>query len=175
MSEIKFIKTRFSVRKFKDKTVENEKIKEILDCGRQAPSGLNNQPWIFIVIKDNEIKEKVASCTKYSKILSSANVLIAVFFNQDEGYNRTKDIQALGACIENMMLAIHVLGLGGVWIGEILNQREKVEEILEVPKLFELQAVIALGYPPDDLKKTSSRKDLKSITYLNKYKNQLNF
>ena len=175
MSEINFIKTRFSVRKFKDKTVEDKKIREILDCGRQAPSGLNNQPWIFIVIKDNEIKEKVASCTKYGKILRSSNVLIAVFFNQDEGYNRTKDIQALGACIENMMLAIHVLGLGGVWIGEILNQREKVEKILEVPKSFELQAVVALGYPPEDLKKTSSRKELKSITYLNKYKNEINF
>ena len=175
MSELNFIKTRFSVRKFKDKDVEEEKLKEILECGRQAPSGLNNQPWTFIVIKDNEIKEKVASCTKYGRILSSAKVLIAVFFNEEEGYNRTKDIQALGGCIENMMLAIHILGLGGVWNGEILNQREKVEAILEVPKSFELQAVVALGYPTDNLKKTSSRKELKSITYLNKYGNEIIF
>ncbi|NHI91476.1 MAG: nitroreductase family protein [Candidatus Lokiarchaeota archaeon] len=175
MSQLNFIKTRFSVRKFKDQQVEDNKIKEILECGRQAPSGLNNQPWTFIVIKNNEIKEKIASCTKYGTILSSANVLIAVFFKEDEGYNRTKDIQALGACIENMMLAIHVLGLGGVWIGEILNQRQNVEVILEVPKTFELQAVIALGYPADNLKKTSSRKELKTITYLNKYNEKINF
>ncbi|MHA1785516.1 MAG: nitroreductase family protein [Candidatus Helarchaeota archaeon] len=169
MNELNVIKSRFSVRSFKKNEVEDEKIKEILECGRQAPSGLNNQPWRFIVIRDVTIKEKIASCTKYGKILNSANVLIAVFFDEEVGYNRTKDIQAIGACIENMMLAIHALGLGGVWIGEILNQKEKVEEILEVPKSFELQAIIALGYPIDNLKKTSSRKELNQITFKNKY------
>ena len=174
MSELNFIKSRFSVRKFKDQEVKDFKIKEILECGRQAPSGLNNQPWRFIVIKNKEIKEQIAEYTKYGKVLIAANVLIAVFFNEDEGYNRTKDIQAIGGCIENMMLAIHALELGGVWIGEILNQKEKVEKILGVPSSFELQAVIGLGYPLDNVKKSTSRKDLKEITYLNKYGNELN-
>ena len=169
MNELNFIKTRFSVRKFKDQEIEDWKINEILECGRQAPSGLNNQPWRFIVIKSNEIQEKIADCTKYGGILKAANVLIAVFFNEEEGYNRTKDIQAIGACIENMMLAIHALGLGGVWIGEILNQREKVEKILEVPNFLELQAVVALGHPIENLKKSSSRKDFHKIAYLDKY------
>ncbi len=174
MVELDFIKSRFSVRKFKDQVVEDEKIKEIIECGRQAPSGLNNQPWRFIIIKSTNIKEEIAQCTKYGKILVSANVLIAVFFNEEEGYNRTKDIQAIGGCIENMMLAIHVLQLGGVWIGEILNQKEKVESILEVPSSYELQAVIALGYPDENLKKSTTRKELKEITYLNKYGNEIN-
>ena len=169
MNELNNIKSRFSVRKFIIKDVEEEKIKEILECGRQAPSGLNNQPWRFIVIKSKEIKGKVAECTKYGRILDSANTLIAVFFKEDEGYNRTKDIQAMGACIENMMLAIHALGLGGVWIGEILNQRKKVEEILEVPSSYELQAVIGLGYPEKNQKKSSSRIELKEITYMDKF------
>jgi len=174
MSELNFIKSRFSVRKFKDQDVEDSKIREILECGRQAPSGLNNQPWRFIVIKNTDIKEEIADCTKYRKVLISANILIAVFFNEEEGYNRIKDIQAIGGCIENMMLAIHALELGGVWIGEILNQKEKVEKILGVPSSFELQAVIGLGYPMDNLKKSTSRKDLKEITYLNKFGNEIN-
>lgn len=67
-----------------------------------------------------------------------------------------------------MLLAVHNLGLGGVWLGEILNKRSEVEHILEVPADFELMAVIALGYP-DEEPKERTRKPLSDLTYLNKY------
>jgi nitroreductase len=60
-----------------------------------------------------------------------------------------KDIQAIGACIQNMLLTIHHLGLGGVLLGEILKKRESVERILETPKNCELMPVIAIGYPAE--------------------------
>ncbi|NVM53999.1 MAG: nitroreductase family protein [Candidatus Helarchaeota archaeon] len=163
------IKERFSVRKFKSTSVPDELIQEILETARWAPSGLNNQPWKFIIIKDPEIKEQVAQQTHYSHIIRKAPVCIAVFYDKDAGYNYVKDLQACGAAIQNMLLAIHNLELGGVWLGEILNKRSEVEKILKVPDTFELMAVVALGYPAEE-KTQRSRKQLSELTFVNIYK-----
>ena len=143
------IKSRRSIRKFKDKSVDDDTIIKIIEMGTWAPSGLNNQPWKFMIIKDKELKAKIAKCTKYSRIIKDAPVCIAVFLDNSQSYNRIKDIQAIGACIQNMLLTIHAMGLGGVWLGEILNKREEVEQILNVPPELELMAVVALGYPAE--------------------------
>jgi nitroreductase len=73
-----------------------------------------------------------------------------VFLDNAKSYNRVKDVQAIGACIQNMLLAIHGLGLGGVWLGEILKNRESVEQMLGAPAECELMAVIALGHPAEE-------------------------
>ncbi|MHA1315302.1 MAG: nitroreductase family protein [Candidatus Helarchaeota archaeon] len=169
------IKSRRSIRKFMmDKEITDDLIIKILEAGSWAPSGLNNQPWRFIIVKNPKIKKDLADCTKYGKIIKNAPVLIAVFFDQNKGYNRTKDMQAIGACIQNMLISIHAFNLGAVWLGEILNQREQVEKILAVPNSFELQAVLAIGHPTEAEKKnTSSRISLEKITWREKYGNSL--
>ncbi|MCX6695322.1 MAG: nitroreductase family protein, partial [Candidatus Altiarchaeota archaeon] len=98
--------------------------------------------------------------TKYGATVRNARVCIAVFLDEKSCYNRTKDLQAVGACMQNMLLAAHALGLGGVWLGEIINQREAVEKELGVK--HELMAVIALGRPVN-MKRTSERKTLEEI------------
>ncbi len=156
------IRNRRSIRRFSNKDVSKDLIKEILEAARWAPSGLNNQPWRFIVVIDDEEKTKLADCTKYGYIVKRAKVLIVVFLDKKSVYHYVKDYQAIGACIQNMLLAIYSLGLGGVWLGEILNQSERVCDILSVDKdRYELMAVVAVGYP--DETPSSSRKDLKDL------------
>jgi len=138
---------RRSIRRFTEDNVGEDAVKAILEAGRWAPSGLNNQPWRFRVLRGSE-KDSLVECTKYGHIIEGAPVCICVFLEGEEVYDRTKDMQAVGACIQNMLLKIHDLGLGAVWLGEILNQREKVEEILDVTQ--ELMAVIALGVPAEE-------------------------
>jgi nitroreductase len=58
-----------------------------------------------------------------------------------------EDVLAVGASIQNMLLTIHALGLGGVWLGEILKNKDKVKELLGADQDLELMAVVALGYP----------------------------
>lgn len=87
---------------------------------------------------------------------------IAVFLDNNESYDRTKDLQAIGACMQNMLLAAHSTGLGAVWLGEILNKRKEVEAVLGSPAGCELMAVIALGRPAGKNVK-STRKSLKDI------------
>ncbi len=147
METLEAIKTRRSIRVFQDKPVEWENILIILDAGRWAPSGLNNQPWKFRILDDAEEKSQVADQTRYSDMLKNAPVSIAVFLDTKESYDRTKDVQAIGACVQNMLLAAHDQGIGACWIGEILKNKEKVNAILRIPEEYELMAVVALGYP----------------------------
>ena len=67
-----------------------------------------------------------------------------------------------------MLLAIHVLGLGGVWLGEILKSEKEFKIILEAPEPYELMAVIALGYPAEPIFVTSKRKELKELVFFKK-------
>ncbi len=158
------IKTRRSVREFLKKEVEREKVTEILEAGRWAPSGHNNQPWRFVIIDNKEIKNILAEQTHYGSIIKSASICIAVFLDQKASYDRTKDLQAIGACIQNMLLSIHSMGLGGCWLGEILKNKDNVSNILKVPDSYELMAVIAIGYPAKGDRK-SERKKLEELLY----------
>jgi len=150
---------RRSIRKYTKELVSEEKILEILEAARWAPSGLNNQPWKFVIV--SEKKEELASLTKYSSVIRGANQCIAVFFDQASSYNRTKDLLGIGAAIQNMLLCAYSLGIGTCWLGEILNRKEEVNLLLEVPQETELVAVIAIGYP--DEKPTTTRKKLDEL------------
>jgi len=149
MDIFELIKTRRSIRKFTDEPVSDEIINKIIESGTWAPSGMNNQPWKFAIIKDGGLKEKISKLTHYSKVILSSHALIAVFLDHSLSYDRTKDVQAIGACIQNMLLFIHSRGLGAVWLGEILKNRDEVLRIVKGPKNLELMAVVALGHPAE--------------------------
>jgi nitroreductase len=167
MDIFELIKTRRSIRRFTKEHVSDEIINRIIEAGTWAPSGLNNQPWKFAIIRDNALKTKISGLTHYSKIILSANVLIAVFLDHSVSYDRTKDTQAIGACIQNMLLYIHSIGLGAVWLGEILKNKDKLLEFLGGSKEFELMAVIAVGYPATKGGK-GSRKNLDQTIFFRK-------
>jgi nitroreductase len=141
------IRTRRSIRQFRNGPVSEDTVNEILEAGSWAPSGKNNQPWKFAVIRDAEMKGALATMTHYRATVREATVCIAVFLDTSRSYDRTKDVQAVGACLQNMLLAIHSIGLGGVWLGEILKNKEKVAELLGAESGLELMAVIAMGHP----------------------------
>lgn len=149
MSVFQALLGRRSVRKFSDRPVDVQDLRRILEAGRWAPSGLNNQPWRFLVVQTGDPRQvAVAGLTKYGHIVREAQVLVVVLLHKPTMYHEGKDHQAAGACIQNMLLAVHGLGLGGVWLGEVLNQEALVMEALQLPaEEYRLMAVIALGHP----------------------------
>ncbi|MFH1034256.1 MAG: nitroreductase [Pseudomonadota bacterium] len=159
---LELIKSRRSVRKFTDQPVEQALIDDILEAGRWAPSGTNNQAWRFMVVRDPALKEQIAGCSKYAPVIKGAAVLIPVFIHKPSMYHQAKDHQAIGACLQNMLLMIHGLGLGAVWLGEILAQAEQVRQILKLGPELELMAVVALGWPAASNQK-SQRKPLAEL------------
>jgi nitroreductase len=153
--------SRRSRRKFNSRPVSDESIRAILEAGRWAPSGLNNQPWRFSVIRDQDKKEELGKYTKDRRIVVTSNVCIGVFFNIPSGYNRDKDIMGMGACIQNMLLAAESLKIGAVWLGEILNKKDEVREALGINRDSELMAMLALGYSDENPGK--DKKDLDNL------------
>ncbi len=159
------IMERRSIRTFKDERIREDEINRILDAGSWAPSGLNNQPWRFCVIQSGETQEKIAECTRYSRTVEEAPVLIVVLYHLPSGYHREKDYMSIGACVQNMLLQIHAMGLGAVWLGQILNQANDVMKILDLTDDYELAAVIALGY--SDENPIKGRKSLQELIVYN--------
>jgi nitroreductase len=146
MDLMKLIKERRAVRRFKREKIPDKTIKDILEAARWAPSGMNNQPWKFMVLEGKD-KNKLADYTVYSYVIHGADKVILVLLDRRESYNYEKDLMAIGACIQNILLYIHGLGLGACWLGEILSKRQEIDKMLKLPKDLELEAVIALGKP----------------------------
>ncbi|MBN2140648.1 MAG: nitroreductase [Desulfovibrionaceae bacterium] len=160
---LKAIAERRSVRKFTAEAVTDQELLAVLEAGRWAPSGLNNQPWRFLVLKPGDPRQnRLAGCTKYGHIVRAARALIAVVLKKKEMYSEIKDRQAAGAAVQNMLLAIHSLGLGGVWLGEIIDHQDlALDELGLDPAEYELEAVIALGRPAQ--KGSSRRRELSEL------------
>ena len=141
------IRRRRSIREFTPQPVAKDLLASIVEAGIWAPSGLNNQPWRFVLVRDEATRKKLAAQTTYSHIILGAPSLIVILLEKSAMYNEVKDHQAAGACIQNMLLTVEELGLGAVWLGQILKNKDKVNTILNLDDTYDLMAVLAIGYP----------------------------
>ena len=138
---------RRSIREFTDAPVDDSLLHSIIQAGIWAPSGLNNQPWRFVIVKDVKTRTLLAAQTSYSHIILASPALIVVYLDTREMYDEIKDHQAAGACLQNMLLAVEAYDLGAVWLGQILNNKAAVNTILALDSNYDLMAVLAIGHP----------------------------
>ncbi|MEW5913727.1 MAG: nitroreductase [Thermodesulfobacteriota bacterium] len=144
---LELIQSRRSVRRYSGQPLSDQELQMVLEAGRWAPSGQNNQPWRFVVVEDPAVKDQIAPLTRYGKVIQGAAALICCFIHRPSMYNEVKDHQSIGACLENMLLMAHGAGLGAVWLGEILKSAQQVRQVLGLGQELELMAVLALGHP----------------------------
>ena len=173
MDILEFIKSRRSTRKFKDTTVEQEKLEKVLEAGRYAPSGGNCQTVHFMVVQNQEVLSKMAELVQqefalmeetpgmYKSIVNSiraskkggyifhyaAPVLIVVANQKDYGNN----IADCSCALENMMLMANAMDLGSCWINQLkwLNENPTLLSYLRELGLKEEERVygaLAIGY-----------------------------
>ncbi len=145
MDVLEVIKKRRSVRVFQKREIPKGSLEKICEAGRWAPSGLNNQPWRFLILKDREDLKTLSHFTESGSVIRTCQAAIVVCLDMACSYNREKDLMAIGACIENMLLQACALKLGACWLGEILNKREAVSEFLNLEHNYLLMAVVAFG------------------------------
>ena len=157
---------RVSIRKYKDKPVEEEKITEILRAGMQAPSAANQQPWEFYVVTD---KEKIIELSKshiYAGCAAGAPVVIVPVYRKNCLIPSYAQID-MSIAQENMWLMTDSLGLGGVWLGvaPLQERMDAVREILDLPEELEAFSIFVLGYP-DEERPQQDRFDASRIHYV---------
>ncbi len=140
---------RTSIRKYKEKPVEKEKIEKLLRAAMQAPSAVNEQPWEFIVIENKETLNKLSGMSPYSKMVANSAVTFVIVANKDK--LRVSDAwqQDLGAATENLLLEATYLGLGAVWLGTAVSEENMnfVKKLFKLPENIIPYAVVPVGYP----------------------------
>ena len=148
------IMTRASVRSYTDRQVEDSTINKILRAGMAAPTAANQQPWQFVVVTEQNLKDSISSAFEYAKMVEHCSFAVVVCGDMDNLFKGdTPDggfwVQDCSAASENMLLAAHALGLGGVWCGiHPLKDREtRLRDILNLPAGLTPLNVIAFGYP----------------------------
>jgi len=105
---------RISIRKYENRPVEDEKIKEIIKAGCAAPSAGNQQPWEFYVVKNREILNKLSEVHQWSGLIKDAAFAIVPCYKNEGLWAQEFAHVDMAACTENMLLAITELGLGAV-------------------------------------------------------------
>ncbi|MCX8185115.1 MAG: nitroreductase family protein [Sulfolobales archaeon] len=165
---LEFLLTRRSIRQFKLESVPDDVVLKILNASRYAPSAGNRQPWIFVVVKDGKIKEKLAGIHAGSIPLLRAPIGIVVACDKNTS-PFSYQVDCANAAVYVMLVA-HALGLGTVWI-QTLRNIEEIQKTLELPENYVPIAILALGYPAEK-PQPRPRKPLEEIVYLDKYGNK---
>lgn len=145
------ILTRRSIRRYKDKEVEQEKIEKILRAAMQAPSAWSQKAWEFIVIRDKEKLQALSKLNIYTTSIASSSVSIIVLANEDRMKSPEFWQQDLGACTQNILLEATELDLGAVWLG--VSQSEEgagfIRKMFNLPAHIHPYSIVSIGYPLD--------------------------
>ena len=162
---------RYSVRSYQKKEVEEEKLLKILEAGQYAPSAVNNQPWHFIVVRDEDNHKKVSEIY-HRDWFNDAPVYIIICGDHTESWKRKEDgkdhcdIDAAIA-IDHMTLQATELGLGTCWICNFYV--EKCREYFQLSDHIEPIAILSLGYPKNEIAPDKKRKSLEEIIHWEKF------
>ncbi len=143
------INKRRSTRRYKDGLVTDEQIKEILKAGMCAPSAHNQQPYRFVVIRSQEIRNQIAEVHPYAKMLKFASVAMLVYFNQADLKSPEFVQQDLSASIENMLIEATDLDVGSCWIGVYPNEKlvSSIREIVDLAESSTPFSLVSFGLP----------------------------
>ena len=158
------LRTRRSIRKYKNKAIEKEKVDTILKAALLAPSSRKRRPWEFVVVPDKEMLQTLSQCRESSaKFLGAAPLAIVVAADPEVCDVWIEDC-SIAAII--MQLTAHSLGLGSCWIQvreRFTSKQEKTEDYIKkalgIPETYHVECIVAVGYPGEE-KKSYDDKDL---------------
>lgn len=172
------IENRRSIRKYTDKEIPNTLIEDLVNSARLAPSAKNRQPWKFLIVKD-KIKNQIAdlmiekeensqvslektiyhansSVKASAKIVRQAPILILVLKEPEENW-MVGDCLSIGGAIEHICLRATDLGLGSLWIRDIVYTQKEITKLVKHEEM-ELISAISIGYPDEDPKQRPRKK-----------------
>lgn len=159
--------TRISVRKFKAQPVEDAKVERLLRAAMAAPSAMNQQPWVFYVVRDAAKLAALAKSSEYAGPVSKAPLAIVPCIAKEYLKVAAYGEIDLSIASENILLEAAAQGLGAVWLGiaPLMDRMTKVAEVLGLPEGHAAFAIIPVGYP-DESRPQQDRYDAARVHYL---------
>ena len=171
MNFSELVKSRYSCRKFSAKSVEEEKLNNILAAAIAAPTAKNVQPVKIWVIKSPDALAKIKACTPF-QWMADVPVVIAVGGTTAGAFVRPSDnrsFEDIDAAIvaTHIMLAVEAEGLGSTWVG--FFDTKKVGTAFPDMQGWDLVALFPIGYPADDAQPSDRHTLRKNVKEIVKY------
>lgn len=143
MDTLTAIVSRYSEREYDaSRPVARELLEKIVDAGRRAPTGRNEQPWEFVVVTEPAMRRAIAELTNYGKFIADAPACIVVACRDCTYY-----IEDGAAATENILLAATALGVQSCWVaGDKKPYCDQIRLMLGMPESVRVVSMIALGY-----------------------------
>ena len=142
---------RYSVRKYSDKEIEDEKLDKILKAAQVSPTANNSQPQRIFVIKSDDALKKIRSFTPYC---FNAPIVWMICYDENVSGNAADghDYGADDATIAtaHMMLEAYDLGIGSVWVRGY--DKRELDKIFDLPENLVSVALLPIGYPAENSK-----------------------
>lgn len=164
-------RNRYSVRNYEDTPIEKEKLNYVLETARLAPSAVNFQPWTFVVVMEDENREKVIEAY-HRDWFKSAPCYIIMCADHSISWKRrvdNKDFADVDVAIatEHICLAATEQGLGTCWVCNF--DPAVLRENFNIPEHMEPIAILSIGYPVDGTEVEKNRKPLSEIVKWEKF------
>lgn len=165
MSCIEKVLTRRSVRKFTDKAVSEEVLKNILEAGRLAPSATNNQPWHFVVVRDSKGKN-ACDFQGFNRWVNGASFVIVGFYRQSEVIIEKLSLMDVTISLQNMVIAGWIQGVSSCWMGAFDDR--KLKDSLYLPPDARIVGAIAFGISKENPRQPP-KKPINEIFHFDKW------
>ena len=167
MEAIEALFSRRSIRKYTQERIAEKDIREILEAAMSAPSAGNQQSWHFVVINDRKILDKIPSFHPHSLMIKEAPLAVLICGDPTLEKHIGYWIQDCAAATENLLLAVHAKGLGGVWLG-IYPRQDRVaglRNLLGIPDHVIPFSLVPVGYPSETKPPRPDRYNAAKIHY----------
>lgn len=151
MNIIDLIINRRSIRKYTPEPIPPDTLQLLLKAAMYAPSAVNRQPWHFILVTEREVMLRIAAVHPYASMLRQAAAAIVVCCDLKQANTPEYGPVDCAAATENILIAAHGLGLGGVWLGVHPRPERKraLAELFAIPEDIIPFSVVSLGFPAD--------------------------
>jgi nitroreductase len=170
MDFLELVKSRYSVRSYQSRPVEQDKLDRVLEAVRSAPSGSNRQPWKFVVVRDPDVRRRlVAACAQQEFVAAAPLVIAGVGLLPDRMMlcEVPGDPVDVAIALAHLALAAAAEGLGTCWLGAF--HQGLVREVLGIPESAKVIGVMTLGYPAD-APRPKSRKPVGEIVCYDRWR-----
>jgi len=171
------LEKRRAIRKYKPYDIPDRDLKRIFEAARLAPSANNNQPWRFIVVRDQKTKELLARPSTQN-FIGEANAVVVVLGDGRGGCCGRSVWTTHDPMIatEHIVLAATALGYGTCWIANYKSRpkswEDEVRKTLKIPDYMEIVVLVAIGIP-NETPKPKPKKTLEEICFAETYGKKL--
>lgn len=149
---------RRSIRRFRPGTVDANVVQTLLKAGMAAPSAGNEQPWHFLVVRKQETLAALSKAHPYAEMVAQASLAIIVCADINLVKHRDYWPHDCAAATQNILLAVHALGLGSVWVGVYPRESRmaEVRKVIALPEHIQPFCILPVGLP-DEVKDPEER------------------